>query len=151
MSARAASSRALRVALLLLVALAGCVPRLEKPELAVLGVSLEHGTLFEQHLKVHMHVRNPNRRALAVKALEYRLEVGAEQLAHGTSMQSFTVPALGESEFDLGVTTDMAGALLSILGSHAEALDYHLVGKVTLSEGLALTIPFDQHGTFRLR
>jgi LEA14-like dessication related protein len=151
MSAGAPSKLGPRLALLVIGALAGCVPKLEKPELSVIGVSLERGTLFEQHLRVRMHVQNPNRRALVVKSLDYRLEVGTELLAQGNSVQAFTVPALGETEFDMSVTTDMAGALLRILGSHADALDYHLIGKVTLSEGFSLTIPFDQHGTFKLR
>ena len=145
------SPRALPARTLALLLLAACVPRLEKPELTVISVSLEHGTLLEQQLRVRMHVHNPNHRALAVRSLDYRLEIGAEPLAHGTSMQAFAVPALGDTEFDMSVTTDMAGALLRILGSRADALEYHLVGKVTLSEGFALTIPFDQRGTFSLR
>jgi len=135
----------------LAVALTGCAPKLEKPQLSVVSVALEHGSLFEQHLKVRMHVHNPNRYALHVRSLDYSLAVGTEQLARGAATQGFTVPALGETEFDMRVTADMAAALLKVIGSHGDALEYHLIGKVTLAEGFAVTIPFDEHGSFKLR
>jgi hypothetical protein len=32
-----------------------------------------------------------------------------------------------------------------------KSLDYHLSGKVSLSEGFLRSIPFDQRGTFKLQ
>jgi LEA14-like dessication related protein len=137
--------------------LAGCVltPKFTPPRLSIVNVQLEGGDLWEQRLKVRLHVENPNNRPLPVKGLEYTLEVGGQQLARGASAASFVVPAMGESEFDTNVTTNLAGALLKLLGRGPDALgqsvEYHLTGKVSLSAGLLRSIPFDERGSVRLQ
>jgi LEA14-like dessication related protein len=137
--------------------LAGCVltPKFTPPRLSIVNVQLEGGDLWEQRLKVRLHVENPNNRALPVKGLEYTLEVAGQPLARGASAASFVVPAMGESEFDTNVTTNLAGTLLKLLGRGPDALgqsvDYHLTGKVTLSAGLLRSIPFDERGSVRLQ
>ena len=137
--------------------LAGCVltPKFTPPRLSIVNVQLEGGDLWEQRLRVRLHVENPNNRPLPVKGLEYTLEVGGQQLARGASAASFVVPARGESEFDTNVTTNLAGALLKLLGRGPDALgqsvEYHLTGKVSLSAGLLRSIPFDERGSVRLQ
>jgi len=137
--------------------LAGCVltPKFTPPRLSIVNVQLEGGDLWEQRLKVRLHVENPNNRALPVKGLEYTLEVAGQPLARGASAASFVVPAMGESEFDTNVTTNLAGTLLKLLGRGPDALgqsvDYHLTGKVSLSAGLLRSIPFDERGSVRLQ
>jgi LEA14-like dessication related protein len=137
--------------------LAGCVltPKFTPPRLSIVNVQLEGGDLWEQRLRVRLHVENPNNRPLPVKGLEYTLEVGGQQLARGASAASFVVPAMGESEFDTNVTTNLAGALLKLLGRGPDALgqsvEYHLTGKVSLSAGLLRSIPFDERGSVRLQ
>jgi LEA14-like dessication related protein len=139
------------------VLLAGCAlrPQLEPPQLSVSEVDIQGSNLWQQRLRVRMHVQNPNNRVLAVKDLEYTLEVEGQQLASGTSAQSFTVPALGETDFDMNVTTNLAGALLTLMSRGPDALSqgvaYHLTGKVTLSQGFIRSIPFDEHGSFKLQ
>jgi LEA14-like dessication related protein len=139
------------------VLLAGCVltPKFTPPRLSIVNVQLEGGDLWEQRLRVRLHVENPNNRPLPVKGLEYTLEVGGQQLARGASAASFVVPAMGESEFDTNVTTNLAGALLKLLGRGPDALgqsvEYHLTGKVSLSAGLLRSIPFDERGSVRLQ
>ena len=135
----------------------GCVltPKFTAPRLSIVDVQLEGGDLWEQRLKVRLRVENPNDRALPVKGLEYALEVAGQPLAHGASTASFIVPAMGQSEFDMSVTTNLAGMLLKLLGRGSDALgqsvDYHLIGKVSLSSGLMRSIPFDERGSFRLQ
>ena len=131
------------------------VPKLQTPKLSVVSVQVVSGDLWTQHLKVRVHVENPNDRALPVKGLEYTLEVDGEELASGTSASAFVVPPLGEAEFDTEVTTNLAGPLLKVLGHSSQALEqgvpYRLSGKVALSEGLWRSIHFDEHGTFKLQ
>jgi hypothetical protein len=54
----------------------------------------------------------------------------------------------------MNVTTNMAGALFRVLG-HAndsgDGIEYRIRGKVSLSEGMLRSIPFEQHGRFRLQ
>ncbi len=131
-------------------------PKFTAPTLSVVSVQAQSSDLWEQHLRVRVRVQNPNPRALPVKGLEYTLEVEGQELANGSSAASFVVPAMGEAEFDMNVTAHLASALIALLGQHGadaagEGVDYRLVGKVSLSEGLMRSIPFDQHGRFHLQ
>ena len=143
------------VALALVLTACALAPKLEPPRLSIVGVQIVSGDLFTQRLKVRVHVQNPNDRVLPVKGLEYTIEVEGEQFASGESAASFEVPALGEAEFDMNVTTNLAGALLKLLARGPNALgqdvSYRLAGKVSLSEGLFRTIPFEARGTFKLQ
>jgi LEA14-like dessication related protein len=134
----------------------GCAltPKLTTPTLSIVGVRVEGGDLLAQHLKVRVHVQNPNDRTLPVKGIEYTLEVDGQPFATGESAASFVVPALGEAEFDMNVTTNAAGTLMRLLGRAPGALTsvpYRLSGKVSLSQGWLQSIPFEQTGTFRLQ
>ena len=139
------------VALLASCALA---PKFEAPKLSVVDVQIQGSDLWAQHLKVRMHVQNPNDIALPIKGITYTIEVDGQQFASGESASSFVVPALGEAEFDMNVTTNMAGAMLKLLAHGPDVLGqrvpYHLSGKVALSQGLLRSIPFDERGTFKL-
>ncbi len=150
--------RAISLSLLALTTtFAGCslfVPKLETPKLSVVNVELQKSDLWEQRMKVRMRVQNPNDRPIPVKGLTVALELQGEELAHGVSGASFNVPPLGEAEFDMSMTANMAGALLKLLGSGrriGDELDYRIKGKLSLSEGLMRSIPFEDHGTFKLQ
>ena len=147
-----------RCAALLLAALpAACAlaPKLEPPKLSIVDVQVRSADLLSQRLKLRLHVQNPNDRALPVRGLEYTVEVDGERFASGESAASFVVPPLGEAEFDTNVTANLAGALLKLVaGGPGASLDrsvsYRLSGRVSLSEGLWRSIPFDERGTFKL-
>jgi LEA14-like dessication related protein len=131
------------------------VPRLETPQLSIVDVELQKADLWEQRMKVRMRVINPNDRPIPVKGLTVALEVAGQDLAHGVSGASFNVPARGEAEFDMNMTANMAGAILKLLGKGSEAMgdevDYRVTGKISLSEGLLRSIPFEDHGKFKLK
>jgi LEA14-like dessication related protein len=151
---KSASRRCPAAALLLMLSVAGCslmAPKLQRPQLSVIGVELLKSDLWHQELKVRMQVENPNDRRLPVKGLSYVLEVDGEEFAHGESGASFVVPPLGEAEFDMSVSANMASMLVKVLGQGGNSIDYHISGRITLSEGLLRSIPFDQSGTFKLQ
>jgi LEA14-like dessication related protein len=140
---------------LVLLALSGCslfVPKLQAPHLSVVGIELQKGSLWQQKLKVRIHVDNPNDRVLPIKGITYTLEVNGQEFAHGESAASFVVPPLGEAEFDMNMTANMAGTIISLLSHGSDAnVEYHLAGKISLSQGLLRSVPFDQRGTFKLQ
>jgi LEA14-like dessication related protein len=129
-------------------------PKLETPKLSVVNVEVLKTDLWEQHLRVRLRVQNPNDRILPVKGLTYTMDVGGREFANGESGASFVVPAFGEAEFDMNVTANMAGTLLGLISRGGDALnqplDYRIRGKISLSEGLLRTIPFEQKGAFKL-
>ena len=143
-------------AIVLLSGCAGLSPRLETPKLSIVSVELIKGDLFEQRLRARMRVQNPNDRELAVKGLTYTIEVGGEEFGRGMSGSSFTVPRMGEAEFDMNVTANLAGTLLRLAsradkGGMPETLDYRIAGKVSLASGLLRSIPFEEKGTLKLK
>ena len=140
----------------LLGALAGCAtPHFETPRLSIVDVQVVSTALWEQRLKVSLRVQNPNDVALSVKGIEYTLDIAGERFASGASDASFVVPALGEAQFDTSLTTNMAGAVLKLIGrgpnTLADGVDYRLAGKISLSAGWVRSVPFDEHGTFKLQ
>ena len=134
--------------------LGGCAAaKFEAPKLSVVSAKVLSADLFSQRVLVHMHVANPNDRELPIKSITYRIEVPEGELANGESTAPFVVPALGEAEFDVQVTANLAPTLLRFAhgGKNSSKLDYHLVGKVALSSGFVRSIPFDEHGSFDLK
>jgi LEA14-like dessication related protein len=130
-------------------------PHLEPPRLSVSEVDVQASDLWRQRLRVRVHVENPNDRTLAVQDLEYTLEVEGQELASGTNAASFTVPARGATDFDMNVSTNLAATLLTLLARGPDALGqpvaYRLTGKLTLSSGWLRSIPFEEHGSFKLQ
>jgi LEA14-like dessication related protein len=139
--------------LCLLGACSSLVPKLEAPELTIVSVDVVKADLLEQQLRVRMHVQNPNDRSLSVRGVTYELEVAGQPFAHGESEKNFEIPALGSTEFDVGVTANAASALLRLAagGKQLDNVEYRMVGKVSLASGLIRSIPFDKKGVFKLR
>jgi LEA14-like dessication related protein len=137
----------------LLLGACALAPKFEAPQLSVMDVQVVGADLWQQRLKVRMHVQNPNDRALPIQGIVYTLEVEGQQFASGESAASFVVPPLGEAEFDMNVTTNLASTFIRLLGRAADTktLAYHLTGKVSLSQGFLRSIPFEQRGTFNLQ
>lgn len=139
-------------ALALPALLAACAyTKLQQPELSVVGVELISGDLLRQELRVRMRVYNPNDRQLPVRSVNYEVQLAGRAFAHGESMGDFVIPAQGETDFDVNVTANAAGALLRLLGSSGQGdPEYRLSGEVKLSSGMLRSIPFDHSGTLRL-
>jgi LEA14-like dessication related protein len=138
--------------ILVFLGLSGCslfVPKLEKPTLSVVRVQMLKSDLWHQEFKVRIRVENPNDRELPVKGIVYELDVEGQELAHGMSGDSFVVPALGEAEFDMSVSANMANMLIKLLNKGGNQVEYRIYGKIALSAGLLRSISFDDHGTFK--
>jgi LEA14-like dessication related protein len=151
---RLTTRRALLVtALLALPLLSGCaLPRLEAPKLSIVSIQLQSAGIFSQRLALRMRVLNPNARELPVKGISYRVEINGTEVGQGLANAPFVVPALGEAEFDVQMTANLAGALARLLlrRESEDSLEYRLVGDVALSGGLVRRIPFDERGRVRL-
>lgn len=131
--------------------LGGCAtePKLEPPKVSVAGVQFVSGELWLQHLKVRLHLHNPNDRDLPVKGLEYTIEIAGQEVAAGASGQSFVLPLHGDAELDTHVTANLAGSVLKLLTHVPGTLSpYRLSGKVSLGDGLG-HLPFEEHASLK--
>jgi len=129
------------------------LPKYEAPKLSVVSLKMQGGDIFSQRVLVRMRVFNPNARELPIEGLTYTIEVNDAELGNGATAAPFTVPAMGEAEFDMNITANLAGALAKLLSrrNSSEALDYRLRGNVNLSSGFLRRIPFDERGTVKLK
>jgi LEA14-like dessication related protein len=152
---RQGSRLALWLALSCSVLGGGCaalVPKLEAPQLQLIGVTLEGGDAQQQQIRLALHVVNPNARVIEVRAIECVLEIEGQPIAQGTTAAAITLPAMGETDFDLNVSAHLSDALAPLLLARIlhNPLRYRLYGEVHLGSGILRNIPFDQNGQFRL-
>jgi LEA14-like dessication related protein len=121
------------------------------PQVEVVGVQMMSTDMFAQRFKVRVKVVNPNDLELPVRGLEYTILLMGDSFAEGMSNDQFLLPALGEAEFDMLVTTNFVssfGRLLSrVSGGKLEDIDYEIVGKVLVDKGMVRKIPFNHRGT----
>ena len=97
----------------LLMCCAACAPKFERPNLTVSGIQMQGGNFLQQNFLVKFQVQNPNDRALPVSGLHAELNVGGQRIASGVSNRAFVVPPMGQSEFDMTITANVAVALLA--------------------------------------
>lgn len=149
---------ALALCCIVMSACAAFGPKLETPRLSIVNAAIVSSDLLEQHLKVRMRVQNPNDRELSVKGITYGIEVAGEELGRGITTGSFIVPRRGEAEFDMNINVNMAATLIRLAskaqktsGGMPDALDYRIVGTVSLAKGLLRAIPFEEKGSLKLR
>lgn len=142
------------IAAVFLAALAACSslgPKLEAPQLSLLGIQILSADMFAQQFKVRVKVENPNDLEVAVKGLDYDIFLMGDSFAEGSSDHSFVLPKHGEAEFDMTVSTNFVsslGRLVSRMGNgKLENVQYQVTGKLHLEKGMMRTIPFSRSGT----
>jgi LEA14-like dessication related protein len=140
-------------ALLLLATLAGCSTfntKLQSPDLSLIGVQMLSTDMFAQKFKVRVLVKNPNDLEIPVKGLEYKIFLMGDSFADGETTDRFVLPARGEAEFDMLVTTNFISSLGRLVsrvgGGKLENLDYEIAGTVMLDKGMVRKLPFNHRG-----
>jgi LEA14-like dessication related protein len=139
------------LAFVLLLCAAGCAPKFERPNLTVTGIEMRGGNLLQQNFLVKFQVQNPNQRSLPVNGLHAELSVAGERIASGVSNQSFVVPPMGQKEFDMTISANMALALLKLSNRSGDSIDYQLTGAADLDLPFMHNLPFHQTGSLSLK
>lgn len=146
--------RLLRVLPGVAVLLSACaVMHLQAPDITPTAVELTDVQLNEQHFKVTLHVQNPNDRALPIKYVKCALSVEGVEIGHGESVTAFNVPAHGETDFDMVVTTNIASSVPDLLVKVArggQLPSYRLSGTVNPDIAYLPPIPFSKSGQITL-
>jgi LEA14-like dessication related protein len=125
--------------------------KLEPPDLSVIGMQMMSTDMFAQRFKVRVLVKNPNDVEIPVRGLEYKIFLMGDSFADGESPDRFVLPAKGEAEFDMLVTTNFVSSLGRLIsrvgGGKLEDIEYEIAGTVLLDKGLVRKIPFNHKGT----
>ncbi len=129
-------------------------PSFQKPTLQVVRIQAQGGNFLQQNFLATFRIENPNHRALPVKGLHAELSVGGEVVATGTTQRAFLVPALGDTEFDMTITTHLASGLFQLvkkLDPGSDTIDYELNGAASIDLPFLRDLPFHQNGAIPLR
>ncbi len=137
--------------LALTVCVAACAPKFERPNITVVSIEMQRGSLLQQDFQVKFHIQNPNDRPLPVKGLHADLSVGGDRIASGVSNSPFVVPALGDADFDMRITANLAMALLKLANQRTDSIDYEVSGAASLDLAFLNNLPFHQNGSFSLK
>src|SRR3954452_1314365 len=138
----------------LLVLLSACsTPQLAVPKLALVSVAMTSADIFNQQFMVRLNVSNPNDRELPITGIDYKLFLEGDSFAEGLSNKPFTVPANGDTDFDMIVRTNFVsstGRLVSRLNGR-DQVQYVVEGKVLTDISGLKKIPFQESGTVTLK
>ena len=136
-----------------LIALASCAtfgPKLETPTISLMSLQMTSGDMFSQLFKARVKVENPNDIAVPVENIEYKVFLMGDRFGEGTTDQAFVLPARGEAEFDMMLTTDFVSALGRLVsrmgGNKLENVEYEVTGKLHLREGTGADHPVQSQG-----
>ncbi len=136
------------------LALGGCsFMRLQAPDITPTSVELVDAQITGQRFKVGMHVQNPNDRDLPIKSVNCTLQIEGVEVGRGESSAPFSVPAHGESDFDLLVSTNLAMSVPNLAMKLFRTNDlpsYRLSGSVNPDITLLPPIPFSKSGQLAL-
>jgi LEA14-like dessication related protein len=139
----------------LLATVSGCSalrPELEAPRLAIVHVAMTSADIFNQQFRLRVNAQNPNKRELKIKGLDYTLFLEGDGFAEGMLNKPFTIPAEGETDFDMTVKTNFVsgiGRLLSRLNGRTQ-VNYTLQGKLLTDIRFLKKIPFEETGSVNL-
>jgi LEA14-like dessication related protein len=128
-------------------------PKLAVPKLAIVSVAMTSADIFNQQFMVRLNVENPNDQELPITGVDYKLFLEGDSFSEGVSNKPFTVPAKGDTDFDMIVRTNFvssAGRLVSRLNGR-DQVQYVFEGKLLTDVSGSKTIPFQESGTAALK
>ena len=138
----------------LVLCLTACsTPKLAVPKLALVSVAMTSADIFNQQFIVRLNVENPNDQELPITGIDYKLFLEGDSFAEGFSPKPFTVPAKGDTDFDMIVRTNFvssAGRLLSRLNGR-DQVQYVVEGKLLTDISGLKKIPFQESGTVSIK
>jgi len=131
--------------------LGGCAtmqPPLEAPHVSLTDLRVLDATLFEQRFALKIRVQNPNPVALPINGMNFRLDINDIELGRGVSDRSVTVPAYGETVFEINLVSNFArivNQIRALESGKGQSLRYRLAGGISVADRLG-KLPFDYQG-----
>jgi LEA14-like dessication related protein len=126
----------------------------EKPGVSLRNVEVTDIGLDGQTFVLEFGVDNPNPFPLPISSIAYGVELEGVRLASGETQYAFTVPAGGDSQFEITVDVDLmrtAPQLMFIVrdGIYRD-IPYALEGRFAIDVPFANPVAFRNEGSIRL-
>lgn len=99
------------------------------PEVALVGLHLGQGDGLYQTVMVDLLVTNPNRVALKLNAIQYRIRLDGRDLVSGVNREPFEVPAGGSAKYTVPATISLLsgfGFIKDMLMKPRDKVSYEL-------------------------
>lgn len=125
----------------------------ETPELSLVSISLRQASMLQQDYRVMAKVMNPNGVRLPIRAVRYTIALAGREFASGATPERFSVPANGETEFAIDVSTDLLSSLSWLAGffdTSPDELEYDVTGEVEVDLPFVSPFPFTSNGSIPL-
>ncbi len=127
---------------------------LEKPGVSLRNVEVRDIDLDGQTFVLNFDVINPNPIPLPIRSVSYGVELDGFRFASGETQGAFTVPANGDSHFEITVDVDLmrtAPQLMFIVrdGVYRD-IPYALEGRFAIDVPFANPVSFRNEGSIRL-
>jgi LEA14-like dessication related protein len=141
---------------LLVLAISGCASlhrQIEEPSLSIVGLEIVDLGLLQQRYAVTLNVQNPNPLTLPVSGMSYALQVGGKDFARGVTSKPFTLPAYGEAQVQVDLTTNLLDSvrrIQALLDSGMETVGYSLTGRLQVDLPFVGAVPFQNRGEINL-
>lgn len=141
-------------------AVSGCAvlrQNLEAPQVSVRNVAMGKFDLSGLDFLVDLRVKNPNDLELPITGIEYGLVLQKVRVAEGRQAHSVILPALGETDMQLGVTVNLLKTATELVPlflnrrAMPQNLAYQLDGRVKLDWWYMPSIPFSKIGEVPLQ
>ncbi len=144
------------LACLLMVVVSGCAtlsPNFETPQIQVLSIKRMPSQGMDQQLVVELNVQNPNGLDLPLTGIAYALLIEGNEVASGVSADVSTIPAYGEAQLSLPVTTNLMGMVRLVTGlmmKGQQNINYELLAKLDVGIPLIPKLTVSEAGTIPL-
>jgi LEA14-like dessication related protein len=125
----------------------------QTPEIDLVKIHFEKGSLFEQHFITQVHLHNLNNTDLPIKHLQLALEVNNVPLGEGRYTKAFVLPANGDVTVPLSIRTDLLSSISTlhkIIKNKDERFEYHLQGHIDVNRWFIPDIVIDKRNTLTL-
>jgi LEA14-like dessication related protein len=146
--------RYLFLLLSLSLCLSGCNPvaKFETPTVRLANLKVLERDGFEQRFALGLIVENPNKIALPIEGLQYRVQINGHDLFRGQRGALPQIRARGETYLELDVSANLISAgslLLGLLAENNPRLDYALDANFELT-GLLPDFAVKEQGSVNL-
>ena len=127
---------------------------IEQPAVTLSGVEMNSLSFSGQTFVLSFDVTNPNPFPLPIRSVRYHVQLANQTFASGETMGDFSVPASGDSVFDISVELDIlksARQLTSVLRSGIrEPVPYQLSGSLAVDIPYVKPVPFSASGVIMI-
>ena len=126
----------------------------ERPSVTLSKVAVTEVDLGGQTFVLDFDVVNPNPFPLPIRSIAYGVELEGLRLASGETQSAFTVPAGGESHFEITVDVDLMRTAPQLMFVVREGMyrdiPYALEGRFAIDVPFANPVTFRNEGSIRL-